>query len=217
MIAFIALLASAQIQRVETAFDVYSIQPGSSPKRIGESRLASSMSLKRGRNIVWSYLAHESKSGWRKEWTYDSTAQLTFQSYEVSFGDLRSRWNLSREEGRWSLTGSKSIELPKKMSSVADASSLWFVEKKVAPGASVRIAAIDSGTFEVRKGMAKYLRDEEWKVEVRPFAVRVYEKRFDDETQVWYCGDGGEVWRIDLVFPNSSANLVFIDRRLPPL
>jgi hypothetical protein len=212
--ALILPLALGQIQKYEITFDVESVNGSAAPVATGTSTYSSFLGAEGERGITWTYKSSLSDTGWRRQWTYDTKGFLTYQSYEVSFGDAKSRWTLSKDEaGAWSLTGIPLEKPVSKSMRIQDESVFWFKLKQVKPGAQARISKLDTGNFTAVEGRARFSRIEEMKVGDKVYKVNVVERIFPEESEVWYYLDNGTPLRIDQVYARAGTNLIFKPRQ----
>lgn len=162
------------------------------------------------RTVTWTYVSLDKASSWRRDFSYDAQGVLTYQSHEVGFGDLKARWFLSRNKQGWELTGRPPEMCPKPNVRFHDESVFWFRTKQVKPGAKCSLAFVDEVTFGLRRGSADYRRDQAIDVGGRSVLTHLIEKKFADGSEIHYVDDTGAPARIDLVFPSSGVNLVFL-------
>lgn len=201
---------TGSFQKYEVEFDVSSIGASGQSREVGTSRWTSMIGERGRRNITWTYESLDKSSSWRRDFSYDSDGSINYQSYEVGFGDLKTRWFLSRGKEGWELTGRPAESGPKPSVRFHDESVFWFRTKRVKPGAKVSLAFVDEVTFGVRRGTAEYRRDEQLSLGGRTVPTHLIEKKFADGSEVHYVDDLGTPIRIDMVFPSSGLNLVFL-------
>lgn len=165
------------------------------------------------RHVTWAYEALDKSATWRRDWTFDADGALQYQSHEVGFGDLKTRWFLSRTKNGWELTGRPPESCPKPNVRFHDETVFWFRTKRVKPGVRCGLALLDEVTFGVRRGTAEYRRDQDLNVGSEAVRTHLVEKKFSDGSEVHYLDRDGAPIRIDLVYPSSGVNLVFSANR----
>lgn len=204
--------ATGALQRHNIEFSVASIDSSGQGREVGASTWTSFIGERGQRHITWIYASVDKSSSWRRDWTYDADGTLTYQSHEVAFGDLKTRWFLSRSKQGWELTGRPPEHCPKPNVRFHDETVFWFRTKQVKPGVRCNLALLDESTFKLRSGTAEYRREQIIPLGNRSVKTKLLEKKFADGTEVHYIDESGAPVRIDLVFPSSGVNLVFSAR-----